>query len=228
MLRIPQLLKGPQGLLLGFCGLAAVVVAGPQQAQAVSISFTSAQVPSLCPSGTCVFDVVATSPITYAQLSTAYPPSLATDFSYNFFNTTIASTFTNAYQALVPYASNPANNGDTPTFGELPASPTIGSTTVGIAGGPLFFTGISTLNFGVGTVTQTGGQYFNGTSTNFSSNVSGTGVLSSTTSQKQVWAIYRCSGGSCIPVPSPLPILGASAAFGYSRRLRNRLQDSKA
>jgi len=229
MLRIPQLLKGPQGLLLGFCGLAAVVVAGPQQAQAVSISFTSAQVPSLCPSGTCVFDVVATSPITYSQLSTAYPPSLATDYSYNFFNTTISSTFTNAYQALVPYASNPANNGNTPTFGELPASPTTGNTPVGIAGGPLFFTGISTTSFsGFGTVTQTNGQYYNGTSTNFSSNVSGTGGLSGVTSQKQVWAIYRCSGGSCIPVPSPLPILGASAAFGYSRRLRNRLQGSKA
>ena len=229
MLRIPQLLKSPQGLVLGFCGLAAVVVAGPQQAQAVSISFTSVQQPSLCPSGTCIFDVVATSPITYAQLNTTYPPSGPINYNYNFSNTVISSAFVTAYQAQLPYASNPANNGITPAFGELPASPSTGNPPVGIAGGPLFFTGISTTSFGAfGTVTQANGQYFNGSSSNFSSNISGTGGLAAVTSQMQIWAVYKCIDGSCVPVPSPLPILGASAAFGYSRRLRNRLQASKA
>jgi len=28
-------------------------------------------------------------------------------------------------------------------------------------------------------------------------------------------------------VPGPLPILGAAAAFGYSRKLRNRINQSK-
>jgi hypothetical protein len=30
------------------------------------------------------------------------------------------------------------------------------------------------------------------------------------------------------PVPGPLPVLGAGAAFGFSRRLRRRIQRSKA
>jgi hypothetical protein len=28
------------------------------------------------------------------------------------------------------------------------------------------------------------------------------------------------------PVPGPLPLVGAAAAFGYSRKLRNRIQKS--
>lgn len=30
------------------------------------------------------------------------------------------------------------------------------------------------------------------------------------------------------PVPGPLPVLGAGAAFGFSRRLRRRIQRSQA
>jgi len=223
MLRIPELLKGPQGLLFGVCGLAAVVVAGPQQAQAVSISFTSADVGALCPTGTCIFDVIATSPINYTQLSSTYSsiPALG-NYTYGFSNTTLAVTFVNSYQAALPFSSNPANNGITPTFGELPSGPAL-------AGGPLFFTGLNSQTFNFGIYVSATGQYYNTTSqsSNFTSNQGGTGPFAADV-QKQVWAVYKCTSGSCIPVPSPLPILGASAAFGYSRRLRSRLQGSKA
>jgi len=224
MLRIPQLLKGPQALVFGVCGLAAVVVAGPQQAQAVSISFTSANVGALCPTGTCIFDVAPTTPINYTQLSSTYAPILVLgNYTYDFSNTTLALTFLNAYQALVPVSSNPANNGAV-GFGEIPAIPGAGN-----SGGPLFLTSVSINNIGGGTtLTQASGQYYTTTASNFSSNQGGTGLLVTAPKQNQIWAVYKCTSGSCIPVPSPLPILGASAAFGYSRRLRSRLQGSKA
>lgn len=224
MLRIPQLLKGPQALVFGVCGLAAVVVAGPQQAQAVSISFTSANVGALCPTGTCIFDVIPTTPINYTQLSSTYSniPALG-NYTYNFSNTTLALTFLNAYQALVPVSSNPANNGAA-GFGEIPAIPGLGN-----SGGPLFLTQVSVNTFSPGnTVLQASGQYYTTTASNFTSNQVGTGIFAQFPPQNQIWAVYKCTSGSCIPVPSPLPILGASAAFGYSRRLRSRLQGSKA
>jgi hypothetical protein len=224
VLRIPQLLKSPQGLLYGVCGLAAVVVAGPQQAQAVSISFTSAELGSICPTGTCIYDVFPTAPINYSQLSSTYSPIPALgNYTYSFSNTTLALTFLNAYQALVPVSSYPANNGAV-GFGEIPAVPGAGN-----PGGPLFFTSASVNTVLPGTtLLSTSGQYYTTTASNFTSNQGGTGLLASAPKQNQVWAVYKCISGTCIPVPSPLPILGASAAFGYSRRLRSRLQGSKA
>jgi len=220
MLRTPQLLKGPQALVFGFCGLAALALAGPQEAQAVTISFTSAQLPELCGSGTCQFEVLPTTPINYTQLNTAYPPSYS-GYNYDFASTTLSIKFVNAYQSLAPVATNPANNGNV-GFGETPATP------ANTPGGPLFFTGISTNTILPGTtLTAAAGQYFTTTSTNFSSNQGGTGVLVGATKQNQVWAIYKCISGVCVPTPGPLPLLGASAAFGYSRRLRNRVQGSK-
>jgi len=222
MLRTPQVLKGSQALVFGLCGLAAVAVAGPQQAQAVTVSFTSAQLPQVCSSGTCHFDVLPTAPINYTQLDTIYPPSYA-GYNYNFSSTEIASAFLSAYQASAPWASNPANNGKD-GFGQIPAGP--GGTN---PGGPLFFTGISTNEILPGTtLTSATGQYFTTTATNFSSNQGGTGLLVNAPKQNQVWAVYKCTSGICVPTPGPLPLLGASAAFGYSRRLRNRVQGSKA
>jgi len=227
MFRTPQFLKGPQALAFGLCGLAAMAIAGPQQAQAVTVSFTSAQLPQLCGSGTCHFDVLPTNPINYTQLDTAYPPSYS-GYNYNFSSSTVAIAFANAYQALVPWATTPANNGN-PGFGEIPSSPGGNN-----PGGPLFFTGVNTSVILPGpvpplsTLTQVSGQYYTTTSTNFTASEGGTGVLETAAKQKQVWAVFKCTSGVCVPTPGPLPILGASAAFGYSRRLRNRVQGSKA
>ena len=222
MLRTPQLLKGPQALVFGLYGLASLVVASPQEAQAVTISFTSAQVPEVCPSGTCLFDVLPTAPITYAQLNSAYPPN-PLGYSYNFLNTSLAVQFVNKYQAAAPWASNPANNGNV-GFGQIPSSPGGNN-----PGGPLFFTALTNAEILPGTtLTSATGQYFTSTSSNFSSSQGGTGLLVTAPQQNQVWAVFKCTSGSCKPVPGPLPLLGASAAFAYSRRLRNRVQDSQA
>jgi len=222
MPRTPQLLKGPQALVFGLCGMAAVAVAGPQQAQAVTVSFTSTQLPELCASGTCHFDVLPTAPINYTQLDAAYPPSYS-GYNYNFSNTALSSKFAIAYQAVAPWATNPANNGNV-GFGAIPASPGANN-----PGGPLFFTGISSSEIIPGSfLTQASGQYFTTTTTNFTSTQGGTGVLASAAKQNQVWDVYKCTSGICVPTPGPLPLLGASAAFSYSRRLRNRVQGSQA
>lgn len=223
MLRTVKTFQRSQALVLGLCGLAAVAVAAPQQAQAVTVSFTSAQLPELCGSGTCQFDVVPTAPINYAQLNSTYPPSYA-GYNYNFQNTTLAIKFLAAYQALVPVATNPANNGLS-GFGEIPSNPGGAN-----AGGPLFFTQVS-VNPVIPpdtTLTQASGQYFTTTATSFSSNQGGTGLLATAPKQNQIWAVYKCTGGVCVPTPGPLPLLGASAAFGYSRRLRQKVQASRA
>lgn len=125
--------NGCQVLAASCLGLVTASVIGGQQVQAVTISFTSTQLPELCPSGICDFDVLTTAPINYGQLNATYPPSQS-GYNYNYHDTLLAIKFLNAYQSLVPLASNPANNGAS-GFGELP-------TNTNESGGPLFFTNI--------------------------------------------------------------------------------------
>jgi len=209
-------INGFQVMAASCLGLVMTSVIGGQQAQSVTISFTSAQLPELCPSGICHFDVLPTAPINYGQLNATYPPSQS-GYNYNFQNTLLAIKFLNAYQSLVPVASNPANNGAS-GFGELPAEPNQ-------AGGPLFFTNIGTSTIIPGTtITSASGQYYTTTATNFGSNQGGTGQLANQPSQNQIWAVYKCTSGSCVPVPAPLPLVGAGIALGCSRRLRRRVE----
>jgi len=223
MLRTSQLSPRTQGLALGLLGLAAVAVAAPQQAQAVTVSFTSAQLPELCPIGTCHFDVLPTAPINYTQLNATYPPSYA-GYNYNFQNTLLALKFLNAYQtAFLPSPPPAANNGQS-GLGEIPSSPGGNN-----PGGPLFFTNLSSSPVIPGTfLTQANGLYYTTTATSFASFQGGTGFLAGAPGQNQVWAVYKCTSGVCVPTPNPLPILGASAAFGYSRRLRQKIQASQS
>ena len=220
-------------IFVGLIGVSALGFAMGQPAKAVTLSFTSVEAPFLCPSGTCVYDVLTTSnippgsppfpapPITYATLSSA---SYALNgYSYQFVNATAASAFATAYNSSnAPHVLKEANDN---SLGEEPANPDED-------GGPLFFTGVGTFNFGpVGSLTTANGQYFTQrgqASNNFSSNISGTGQLAGTLPQSHVWGIYKCISGSCAvnpstPVPAPLPMLGIGAAFAYSRRLRLRL-----
>jgi hypothetical protein len=225
-------LRRPQ-LFVGLIGLSALGLAMGQPAKAVTLSFSSSQAPFLCPSGICVYDVLTTSdvppgpapfpapPITYSTLSSG---SYALNgYSYKFVNATAASAFSTAYNsANPPEVLKEANDS---SLGEIPANPHE-------VGGPLFFTGVGTFNFGpVGSLTTANGQYFTRigqASNNFSSNISGTGQLVGELPQSQVWGIYKCISGSCVvnpatPVPAPLPMLGIGAAFAYSRRMRLRL-----
>jgi hypothetical protein len=207
--------QGCQVLAASFLGLAMASVVGGQQAQAVTISFTAGQLPELCGAAACQFDVLQTAPINYTELNTTYPPSQL-GYNYDFQNTLLAIKFLNAYQSLVPAPANTGGSG----FGELPAEP-------GVPGGPLFYTGIGTSTIIPGTsVTTAYGQYYTTTATNFSSNQGGMGLLAADPKQNQIWAVFKCTGGGCVPVPAPLPILGAGTALGYSRRLRRRVEAS--
>lgn len=200
----------------GLMGLLGAALLAPQQAQAVTVSFSSTLNPELCGYGTCEYDVMETGPINFNQLQTTYPPSYA-GYNYYFMNTLTAIHFVNAYQAANPLATHPANNG-APGLGELPSNP-------GTAGGPLFFTNLNEESILPGTTLRSAtGQYYTTTSTNFSSIQGGTGLLSNQPGQNQIWAVFRCTSGVCVPAPAPLPLLGVAAALGYSRRLRQRIQ----
>jgi hypothetical protein len=216
---------------VGLVGFSVLALGASQPAKAVTVSLTSVQAPFICPAGTCVYDVLTTSDvppgnppfpapaITFADLSSgSYPFN---GYSYQFNNATAAAAFATAYNASA--ASNVLKFANDGTLGQKPANPDA-------AGGPLFFTTIGTATFPsiASTLTTANGQYFTGlASNNFSSNLSGTGQLANTVPQHQVWAFYKCVSGSCAPspssVPAPLPMLGVGAAFGYSRRIRRRV-----
>jgi len=219
--------------VVAVAGLAVITAVAPHSAAAVSLTFNSTNIPGLCPSGSCTYDVLTTSdvppfaapfpaaPITYQTLS-----SLSLNgYSYQFIDATTASLFATAYDSSsAPSILKTANNG---SLGALPSTPTT-------SGGPLFFTSLPITNYpGIGTVTQAIGQYFSaGAAVNFSSNVSGTGGFSTIIQpQSLVWSIFKCTSRSCLPtppppssaVPAPLPFFGLATAFAYSRRLRQRI-----
>lgn len=54
----------------------------------------------------------------------------------------------------------------------------------------------------------------------------GYNLINSTLSPNQAWAIWTAADPT--PVPAPLPILGAVAAIGWSRKLRRRIRDAQA
>jgi hypothetical protein len=54
---------------------------------------------------------------------------------------------------------------------------------------------------------------------------SGAGLVYGYTSA--VWAQATALPSASASVPAPLPVFGAAAAFGYSRKLRNRIKSSK-
>ena len=76
---------------------------------------------------------------------------------------------------------------------------------------------------------------FGGPVVNFGATTAASGNLTGITDQILVsdtntysWAFGKCVGGPCLPsaVPGPLPIVGAAAAFGFSRRVRSRINKS--
>jgi hypothetical protein len=218
--------------LMGGIGLALIAAASSQPAQAVSLTFTSTDAPGVCPIGSCHYDVITTSDVPpsagpFPGAAITYPTLTSLNlngYSFNYVDAATAAAFATGYNAS---AANPilktANSG-----GASLAQPPTG----GQAGGPLFFTAVSTIGTGNNKLNIANGQIFGITAQaaiNFTSNISGTGAFASVKPQPQVWSIFKCTSGGCAPqppvtsVPAPLPILGIGATFAYSRRMRQRI-----
>jgi len=111
-------------------------------------------------------------------------------------------TLTGGYNFATAQANITGNNGIFSTTTASTGLPT-SATSAGGAG--------TTVSFTPGLTTQTFTQ-------SFSATPSGSLVANS------LGTIYSITPGPASEVPGPLPILGAGAAFGFSRRLRHRIK----
>ena len=192
----------------------AASVAAAVAAVVFSAAFQPAEAVIITTANSGIYDVITTSDappyseaslgpaITYAALSSGSWG----DYSYVFANSSLAAEFATLYNASsAPSTLKTANNG---TLGAKPSNP---NTT----GGPLFFTGTTTQDFGFGTLLTAEGQYYNGAANNFGSSQGGTGVFIASVPQTQVWALYKAQ-----PVPEPtqmVSVAGIGAAYGAWR-----------
>ena len=194
-----SVLRHHLALFLRLCTVMALVVAGSQLAQAVTISYNSVD-----------YDVITTSDVSPGTGSFPYPAityqTLSTTnwngYSYTFADGLMAASFATAYNASsAPSVLKTANDG-LPGHGEIPGNPGPGN-----PGGPLFFTNIETINFFPGTtLTTANGKYFTNTAVNFGATAGGTGALVSARSQLEVWALYKVA-----PAPSSVPEIDPSS-----------------
>lgn len=60
----------------------------------------------------------------------------------------------------------------------------------------------------------------------FSTQADSSGQISFVPQNSSFWSAFQIQ--QCTPVPGPLPLLGASAAFGFSRRLRRRVSQGRS
>ncbi len=148
------------------------------------------------------------------------------------------TTFTGSYDANISKFNTPANGGVMPWWtgnsNQSPASD--------FAQAVQFDLGTFSSNPPFGTSFQPGGPYF-------ASTVLVNGIGSGSDSIEVAWYAARTgqspivqfsqttlsrtlsvtyAQASLVPVPGPLPLFGAAAAFGFSRKLRKRINDSKA
>jgi len=124
------------------------------------------------------------------------------------------TTFTGTYKDNASKFGAPANGGMMPWWNNSSLASNFATAVAGGFGspnpatlGPFFAYECST-----GCIATIFTQAWNGTSSSF--NTAGA-------NQSRVYAI-----ATYIPTPGPLPLLGAGAAFGFSRRLRKRMQNS--
>ena len=193
----------------------AASVAAAVAAVVFSAAFQPAEAVIITTASSGIYDVITTSDappysqaslgpaITYAALSSGS----WSGYSYVFANSSLAAEFATLYSASsAPSTLKTANNG---TLGAQPSNP-------GTTGGPLFFTGTTTQDFGFGSLFTAEGQYYTGgAANNFGSNQGGTGAFSGAVPQTQVWALYKAQ-----PVPEPtqmVSVAGIGAAYGAWR-----------
>jgi len=197
---------------LGSVGAAFLAIAAPQASLAAPAGPFTVNV------GGSKYQILTTDPIDYATLS-GLSGGVYAGYSLNFDNPLNSSAFAEAFFNQVDKTAvnkDPANTVATgsqrPAVAPVPNMP----------GGPLFFTHYNAANPPFSTNTSATGDYFvvAPSSSVFSSYQGGVaGVLA----QTHIWAMWKL-----VQAPGPLPIVGAAAAFGFSRRLRKRVRSSQA
>jgi hypothetical protein len=150
------------------------------------------------------------------------------------------TTFTGSYNANSAKFNTPANGGKMPWWTGTGGSSTLASqfaaaitTSLGLQPGtgstysPYFAYKYLPINCTIGVDCTTTMSRAWDTDTNIVNNPSDPATFTASLNQyggTLTWAQAELVA----PVPGPLPLFGAAAAFGFSRNLRNRIKDSKA
>jgi len=210
MIRSLRILRSP--VVLGSAGAALLAIAAPHAGLAAPAGPFTVNV------GGSKYQILTTDPINYATLS-GLSGGVYSGYSLNFDNPLNSSAFAEAFFNQVDKTAvnkDPANTVATgsqvPAVAPVPNKP----------GGPLFFTHYNPANPPFSANSSVTGDYFVTvpSSSVFSSYQGGVaGVLA----QTHIWAMWKK-----VQAPGPLPIVGAAAAFGFSRRLRKRVRSSQA
>jgi hypothetical protein len=210
MIRSLRILRSP--VVLGSAGAALLAIAAPHAGLAAPAGPFTVNV------GGSKYQILTTDPIDYATLS-GLSGGVYSGYSLNFDNPLNSSAFAEAFFNQVDKTAvnkDPANT--VATGSQVPAVAPVPN----MPGGPLFFTHYNAANPPFSTNTSATGDYFVTvpSSSVFSSYQGGVaGVLA----QTHIWAMWKK-----VQAPGPLPIVGAAAAFGFSRRLRKRVRSSQA
>jgi len=210
MIRSLRILRSP--VVLGSAGAALLAIAAPHAGLAAPAGPFTVNV------GGSKYQILTTDPINYATLS-GLSGGVYSGYSLNFDNPLNSSAFAEAFFNQVDKTAvnkDPANTVATgsqvPAVAPYPNKP----------GGPLFFTHYNAANPPFSTNSSVTGDYFVTvpSSSVFASYQGGAaGILA----QTHIWAMWKK-----VQAPGPLPIVGAAAAFGFSRRLRKRVRSSQA
>jgi hypothetical protein len=149
------------------------------------------------------------------------------------------TTFTGSYDANISKFNTPANGGVMPWWGGnalsgtfatavnsafgFPNFPDFSGTVLGI--GPFF----SSVESG-GSINGSAWRKVNGGVSASSCPPGGPGVRECLAGfgPRASSSSFLFAQASLVPVPGPLPLFGAAAAFGFSRKLWKRINDSKA
>ena len=125
------------------------------------------------------------------------------------------TTFTGTYNANTSKFNTAANGGMMPWWGNLTLADSFALAVGGSLGLPIF--DVLGPMFGTSTTGQVQTRLFN-------SNTNAITSLNQNFASSSTWAQAELVP----PVPGPIPALGAAAAFGFSRKLRKRIKDSKS
>jgi hypothetical protein len=209
MISALQIFRSPA--VLGTAGATLLAIAAPHAVVAAPAGPFTVNV------GGDTYKIITTDPINYLALSTL-SGGVYSGYSYDFTPLDPSALAKAFYNQISTTPVNTAVAGSTGSAEQPAIAPNPNR-----QGGPLFFTNYNAPNPPFSTNSSATGSYFvvNPSSTPFTSYQGGNGIVA----QTHIWAMWKKAAND---VPGHLPIFGAAAAFGYSRRLRKRVRTSQA